>query len=440
MSDLDCNSNISEMDTSEIRLQAIDALAGLHHLPFHVHYLTIGTARSGKRPQELPEFDTFTLEAKGDDLRIRPKPDKEWRDALLEASREKMGPGELPLTPNAKALLDWLRRPGNSPASIKVNTLGKKAGFKGPGSYHRWEDYCREIGLKTDYHIQTGRERGSWGDAVIELTLHEKSEEDKPEEIDAENPHFAFNPTKISKEACDAFARLIEDVVMKSGDPRPGLDLIVYALSTHSALEKAWPATLNDREVGAYELARFLEKIRIAPCLMLVWSIPRHGDCWLVGCRPVDGLNWDTVRKKITGWRSFRGSRETFGLSESSALVLDWLLSLRPDQFTLRLSPQVSTAWEDEIGFKPEYHGTLRWMKLEAIADEINERTPYEVRVFSSKEASYHQSDCRLLFKCKPTGEELLLRQIQHFLLDNATIASESDIREWLTDLIRNNS
>jgi hypothetical protein len=143
------------------------------------------------------------------------------------------------------------------------------------------------------------------------------------------------------------------------------------------------------------------------------------------------------VRPKLAGWRAFKGSEETFGLSMGAALVLDWLLSLRPDQFLHRLSPLVSAAWEDEIGFKREYDGDKRGLLMESFADEIIERTPYDVRVLSNKEASYQHSDCRLLFKRKPTSEEQLVRQIRHHLLDHKTIASEAEVSEWLVQLIR---
>jgi len=426
------------MDTNALRAKVIDELSSLHHIPFYVHFLIIEIGQSGKLPRDLPEFETCTLKASGEAIHLRLKPEMEWRDALLEASREKVGPGELPLTPNARALLDWLQVPGNSPASIKVNTLGRKAGFKGLGSYDRWEDYCREINLKTGYHIRTNREHGSWGDAVIELTLMERSEDDASAAIHVPNPCFAYDTTKITKEACDAFSGMVEDIVMKFEDPKPGFDLLIYDLSTHSTLARAWPETLHAREVSGYELGRFLEKVRLAPCLKLVWSIPFQADRWLVACRPADGLDWDSVRRKLVEWRAFKGSLATYGLSKGTSLVLDWLLSLRPDQFVHRLSPPVASAWENEIGLKPEYDGTVRGMLLEAMADEINELTPYEVRVVASKDASYHQADCRLLFKRKPTSEALLVRQIRHYLLDHATLTSDDEIREWLNGLIRN--
>ncbi len=280
------------MDTSDIRATVVDTLANLHYVPFYVHFLTAEIKSPGKRAVELPEFESFTVQRTGEMLDLRLKPEMEWKDALLEASREKMGPGELPLTPNAKALFDWLRRPGNSPVSIKVNTLGKKAGFKGSGSYDRWEDYCREIDLKTGYHIETGKERGSWGEAVIDLALHEKSEEREPETTNAPNPHFDFDPTKITKEACDSFARMVEDTVMESDNPEKGFDLVIYDLSTHSALQNAWPATLNEKETDSYKLSHFLEKVRLAPCLRLSCSLPWRGDRWRIGCRPVEGLEW----------------------------------------------------------------------------------------------------------------------------------------------------
>ncbi|MCF7675299.1 MAG: hypothetical protein K9M97_08130 [Akkermansiaceae bacterium] len=423
------------MKTSETRERVIDILASLHHVPFHVNYLPTQIGSSCGKANRLPDFETFSLEAKGDDICIRPKAGIEWRDVLLEASIEKMGSEELPLTPNARCLLDWLRCPGNSPVSIKVNILGKKAGFRGSGSYSLWEDYCREIDLKTSYHIRTGRERGSWGGSVIELTLEEKSENNPTTGSDSPNPHFAFDPTVITKAACDAFARTVETTVMESKDPDPGLDLIVYDVATRRTLEQAWPASLEKSKVSAFELERFLRKVRLAPCLMLVWSIPYHGDRWLVGCRPTKGTDWSGIRKELIEWRAFKGSRETYGVGERTGLVLDWLLSLRPDQFTIRLSPPVSAAWEDEIGFKPEYDGKTRQLLLEAMADEINEQTPFEIRVLSSADASYHQSDCRLLFKRKPTSEEVLVRQIRHFLLDHAILASEAMVREWLTGL-----
>ena len=425
------------MDTNDIRAKVIDKLSSLHHLPFYVHFLIIEIGKPCKFPDDLPEFETCTLKAVGEAFHLRLKDGMEWRDALLEASREKVGPGALPLTPNARALLDWLQVPGNSPASIKVNTLGRKAGFKGPRSYNRWDDYCREINLKTGYHVLTNPEHGSWGDAVIELTLGEKSEDDVSDAIHPPNPCFAYDTTTITKEACDAFTKMVENIVIEYENPKPGNGLLIYDLSTHSALAKVWPETLHAREVSGFELERFLENVRLAPCLNLVWSIPFHADRWLVGCRPTDGLDWDTARRKLVEWRAFKGSLAIYGLSENTSLVLDWLLSLRPDEFVQRLSPPVSTAWEDEIGLESEYDGTVRGMLLEAMADEINEFTLYEVRVISSKNASHHQSDCRLLFKRKPTREDLLVRQIRHYLMDHATLTSEDEIRKWLNGLIR---
>jgi hypothetical protein len=425
------------MNTSDVRAAVVEKLAELHYVPFYVHFLTIDVKSQGKLPSQLPEFRSITLQATNEVLQLRLKPEMEWRDALLEASTEKMGPGELPLTPNARALLDWLNRPENSPVSIKVNTLGKKAGFKGSGSYHRWKDYCREIDLKTGFRIEIGKEHGSWGEAIIDLALHNKSEEQEPGNTNAPNPHFDFDPTKVTKEACDTFARILEDMVMVSANPENDLDLVIYDLSTHVTLQETWPATLNDRETDSYEVRQFLEKVRLAPCLRLTWSLPWHGDRWLIGCRPVEGTNWETVRQKLSEWRAFKGSQETFALSKSAALVLDWLLSLRPDQFLHRLSPPVAAAWENEIGLKMEYDSNKRGLLLESLVDEINERTPYELRVLPSKDASYQNSDCRLLFKRTPTAKEQLVRQIRHHLLDCGSNASEAQVSEWLDELTR---
>lgn len=426
-----------DMDANEIRTFVIDELSRLHYLPFYVHFKTIKLAHPGRKPKELPEFESFAIEPEGDELRIRLKPGMEWRDVLLEASHAKIGPDELPLTPNARALLDWLQRPGNSSVKIKVNTLGKKAGFAGIGSYDRWQDYCREIDLKTNFRVEVQSERGTWGGAVIELNLSENVALDDHKDADAPNPPFKFDPTIVSKEACDAFAKILEDTVISFDDPEPGRDFVVYDLSTHCELERVFPATFEDQEVNTHDLMRFLEKVRLAPCLRVAASVPWRGDRWLIGCRAAEGLDWRTVRTKIAEWRSYKGGTLTYGLSQSAGKLLDWLLSLRSDQFTDHLSPSVFMAWEDEIGFKNEYNDDLRRMKLEAMADEINEITPYNIRVFSGK-AAYHGFDCRLLFKHKPTGEDLLVRQIRNYLLDHNSGVAEADVRKWLAELVYN--
>ena len=86
------------MDTNDIRAKVIDKLSSLHHLPFYVHFLIIEIGKPCKFTDDLPEFETCTLKAVGEAFHLRLKAGMEWKDALLEASREKVGPGALPLT------------------------------------------------------------------------------------------------------------------------------------------------------------------------------------------------------------------------------------------------------------------------------------------------------------------------------------------------------
>jgi hypothetical protein len=386
-------------------------------------------------------FKTFLLELRDrerDHYGIQKRPSvaaalrdgSEWDQVFEEAWAGVENANESCLTDNALRLLNWIRGPKNPGSLVPVNKVGAQAGIRGTGSYALIRTFLEEIAFKCPYELDF-EVIGSWSDRRVRAKLHPKRSEKRPAKHD--NPVFSGKILGSDRSDWEAYARMVEDRVLCSDldDESP---CVLFSIHSRTELVRCLP-NLKDREdaePGA--LNDFLEKVRLARGLRVGSSLEdRAGAGWVLGAVLEKGWTWDRAMESIRERRNRQDPRTTYGLSGNAAKILEWIWSLHDHEMEMDMTPPVEPAARERIGMERLGSDPNSRAVLELMIEEINERTPYLLRLIPWKD--YARDYHRILVRKKSNREDDLVREIQILGIEKGVCVEAADARAALEGL-----
>lgn len=356
----------------------------------------------------------------------------EWDQAFRDAWQGIPNPNEWCLSDNAVRLLGWIRGSKNTGGFVDQNRIGKQAGLRGEWSYSRIETYLGEIAFKSPYRVDV--EKPSRHASEYKLKLGTK--EDQKRSADRVNPVFDGEVVRAPRESVEAFARMLETYV--NGTGLVG-DRHCVLLDIHSRdeLRRVFPDLTRHDNTSPSDMRKFLERVRLAPGLSVAATLSDDaGGGWRIGAALEEEWTWEGARESIKRKWERKDPRQAYGISDRAARIVEWIETLHENEMEDRMTPCVEPVAKEQMGIEHLAYEQNSGALLEVLVEEINDRTPYLLRLIPWTICSRIQH--RILVKKRdPDGN--LVRQIQVRALDKgialpAKVVEDALVRLWNWD------
>ena len=385
-------------------------------------------------------FDSFDLivtdrrrdcygNAQGVSIHARLKDNSEWDAALRHAWRDADSPNDWFLSDNALRMFSWLQSKKNTGEFSPENRIGAQAGLRGSGSYSKVETYLKEISLKSPYQV-TFEQKGRWhGD--YKARIEPKTDERKTEKFS--NPVFPGSLLASDRDSVLTYAQMILDGILKT-DIDETKDFLLFNIHSRASFLLALPDLATKDEFSPYEFKQFLSKVRLTHGLKVAATFSDSAsEGWQLGAVLEEGWTWDRARRVILEQRQRENPEKTYGLSSRAAKIFEWMLDLHDDEFELGMTPCVEAKAEEQMGIKGLAYNQNSEALLRLLVEEINEKTPYLLRLIPWKDCArdYH----RILLRRDPEGDEDLVRKIQIRGLDKGVHLTSLQVERMLREL-----
>lgn len=197
---------------------------------------------------------------------------------------------------------------------------------------------------------------------------------------------------------------------------------------------RALPAVAADAKQAPYELEQFLGDLRLPRVLRPAATLEDEaGVGWLLGAAHEEGWTWERVKESIREIRDRKDPCETYGLSRKAGKILNWIWSLHDDEIMMGMSPCVEDAARDQIGIEKLDYDQNSKVILQFLIEEINEKTPYALRIIPWHE--YPRGRHRILVRKKENQDDVISRIIQIRGLEKNVALSALVVEKTLRDL-----
>lgn len=362
---------------------------------------------------------------------------KEWKDVQDEVWKDSSLANPRRITDPSLKLFAWFREYTPSEDWLSETTISWKAGFKGRQGLVGSLLHELQSKLAPHFHFE---ERGSRWDrknpisyliridpeASIETPLVTKS---IPSSL---NPVFENHLHYFTKQDIDAWTDFIYDHLLKSTPS--GLDPVyVYWVDTAEELARVFPGlSPSGYSSGGSKLAEFFQSLRIIPEIVMEYDFDDGSDAWHLRVLPQE--NWKDTLKAIEDLRSKPTLKQRYGLNSHSAKLLEWIKGLPEKEFLQEWTPVVEDALEKEIGIKCPWNDRNFSAYIQLLIDEINDKTPYDLKIQPWKD--YSDWKTRIRFRKKESEESKIIQQIQFYGLQQGKLLKEQRIKELLTQLL----
>jgi len=362
---------------------------------------------------------------------------KEWKDVQDEVWKDSSLANPRRITDPSLKLFAWFREYTPSEDWLSETTISWKAGFKGRQGLVGSLLHELQSKLAPHFHFE---ERGSRWDrknpisyliridpeASIETPLVTKS---IPSSL---NPVFENHLHYFTKQDIDAWTDFIYDHLLKSTPS--GLDPVyVYWVDTAEELARVFPGlSPSGYSSGGSKLAEFFQSLRIIPEIVMEYDFDDGSDAWHLRVLPQE--NWKDTLKAIEDLRSKPTLKQRYGLNSHSAKLLEWIKGLTQKEFLQEWTPVVEDALEKEIGIKCPWNDRNFSAYIQLLIDEINDKTPYDLKIQPWKD--YSDWKTRIRVRKKESEESKIIQQIQFYGLQQGKLLKEQRIKELLTQLL----
>ena len=362
---------------------------------------------------------------------------KEWKDVQDEVWKDSPSANPRRITDPSLKLFAWFREHTPSEDWLSETTISWKAGFKGRQGLVGSLLHELQSKLAPHFHFE---ERGSRWDrknplsyliridpeASIETPLVTKS---IPSSL---NPVFENHLHYFTKQDIDAWTDFIYDHLLKSTPS--GLDPVyVYWVDTAEELARVFPGlSPSGYSSGGSKLAEFFQSLRIIPEIVMEYDFDDGSDAWHLRVLPQE--NWKDTLKAIEDLRSKPTLKQRYGLNSHSAKLLEWIKGLTEKEFLQEWTPVVEDALEKEIGIKCPWNDRNFSAYIQLLIDEINDKTPYDLKIQPWKD--YSDWKTRIRVRKKESEESKIIQQIQFYGLQQGKLLKEQRIKELLTQLL----
>lgn len=366
---------------------------------------------------------------------------KEWKDVQDEVWKDSPSANPRRITHPSLKLFAWFREHTPSEDWLSETTISWKAGFKGRQGLVGSLLHELQSKLAPHFHFE---ERGSRWDrknpisyliridpeASIETPLVTKSISSSL------NPVFENHLHYFTKQDIDAWTDFIYDHLLKSTPS--GLDPVyVYWVDTAEELARVFPGlSPSGYSSGGSKLAEFFQSLRIIPEIVMEYDFDDGSDAWHLRVLPQE--NWKDTLKAIEDLRSKPTLKQRYGLNSHSAKLLEWIKGLPEKEFLQEWTPVVEDALEKEIGIKCPWNDRNFSAYIQLLIDEINDKTPYDLKIQPWKD--YSDWKTRIRVRKKESEESKIIQQIQFYGLQQGKLLKEQRIKELLTQLLDSKS
>lgn len=145
--------------------------------------------------------------------------------------------------------------------------------------------------------------------------------------------------------------------------------------------------------------------------------------------------SWKASLKAIEDLRSQPTLQALYDLSNDSAKLLAWIESLDDEERLEEWTPIVEDAQEERIGLECPWNDDDNFPAyIQLLIDEINDKTPYDLKLQPWKD--YSDWKTRIRVRKKESEESKIIQQIQLYGLQKGKLLEEQRVRELLTQLL----
>jgi len=354
----------------------------------------------------------------------------EWMEVIKKAwTLLGRDPNRYFLSDAGALLLTWAEDPEHQKEFIKERSLSHKIGLRSQtGVLHRYFD---EVGRKSPMIIRFEKKGDSSSHPPLCYRLSLESKVAVPPSLESPNPVMDFKLERASKPEFDRVLDLVSDHLL---DRRPEGTVAVglYHIDTRRELKRCFPKECPEGFEPFSGLNEFFTKLPLPPEIQSKAALSGDEKAWTCILSPT--RTWSDAVNAIVRWRDRPSLQSLYGLSKDAALLLEWVRSLGPDRLKHGLSPIVEDCLLQEIGIRVPWEMENLAAYFAILTDEINERTPWDLRV---QPWNHHEHvKTRLRVKKRETAEADVVRQIQWLALEQGRAVAANEVAELLAKWI----
>jgi hypothetical protein len=377
-------------------------------------------------------YDSFSVavesEADGKEINvlIKLKEGAEWRSVWEEAWQLAATPNEHCLSDNAVKLLRWARSDKNTGEPIEQDRIMRQAQLR--GAYLQVRDCFREIQVKAEPLLAFDR-RMKGGPMVVRFC----KEPARYYEVGPLNPALGISVTKPKRPDLLRFKTWLYSEIRRIEFPNETTGLGVYEIADQKALRSCfseWPRGF----AWDSPLTEFFSAVQVMEGLKILTLFEQGLGPWIVVCRPSDGWTWSRVKAQLAERATELGPAKQYSLSADSALLFEWIRDLRPDQYLGNLTPVLEDCMERDIGLKPEWPKENLSAFFEMLAEEINAKTDFDLKLQPWQ--SYSTKSTRIRVGRKVSELDQVVRSIQVLAASHNKPLEGSQVRTAIESLL----
>ena len=369
-----------------------------------------------------------------DTLTIRIKSGCDWREMAQEAWSQVEHPNPRLLTKPAFEFFSWLKESGFPSEWIKDRTLSWKAGLRGKGGV--LDGYLRELRQKLGDGFCFESRGHKWGD-IFEHRIWIEGEVSLEGPVPRHEPPASLNPVvDLNVEHCDKkdfdhWKNFIHGYLRKI-KPTAKVPVCLIWIETRKEMNRVFPKLHVERYGPGSKLAEFWTQIPLHHEIALEYDFQDEAGAWFVNLLPK--TNWEITIPALEELAKRPTLKERFGLSSEAAKLLEWIESLKPEDFVGKWTPIVEDEQKKRIGLDCPWDKENFSNYLQFLVEEINEKTSYDLTLQPWREHSDWKT--RIRVSKKKSEEAQLVRQLQLYGLQKGKLLDEPKVREMLVKLV----
>lgn len=354
----------------------------------------------------------------------------EWMEVIEEAWKL-LGrdPNRYYLSDPGALLLTWAEDTENLKEFIKERSLSHKVGLRGQTRILR--PYFDEVGRKSPMILRFETKGDSYSHPPLCYRLSLESKVAVPPPLESPNPVMDFKMDRASKPEFERVRDLVYDHLLNRR-PEGTAAIGFYHIDTRRELKRCFPNECLSGRDAFSGLNEFFRKLPLPPEIQHKVKLSGDEKSWTCILSPT--RTWGDAVSAIVRWRDRPSLENLYGLSKDAALLLEWVQSLGPDRLWQGLSPIVEDCLLQEIGIRVPWKMENLAAYLAILTDEINERTPWDLRVQPWNHQQHVKT--RLRVKKRETAEADVVRQIQWLALQQGRAVAASEVVEQLAKWI----
>jgi Ankyrin repeats (3 copies) len=386
---------------------------------------------------------TFQLHYEGNEYRqtlesvkIQLKESSEWGGVIAESWKSADAPPPRFLTRPALDLFRWLKEEGFPKDWMKDRTLSWKAGLHGKLGVvenHLWE-LQQKLGDGFCFESRGTKWNGDgehriWIEGEVSLE-GPTPRRDIPKSL---NPVMDLDFNRCNKNDFDRWRDFVHRHLLES-KPVGTTPVYIFWIEKREELHRIFPHFTPSRYKPGAALVQFWDQVQLADSIRVECDFRGRATSWFLRVHPKE--NWEACLVQLEELARQPTLSDKYGLSAEAAKLLEWIESIRPEDYEGKWTPVVEEADEKEIGLVCPWDNDDNFPAfLQLLIDEINEKTPYALALQPWR--SHSDVTTRIRVEKKKSDEVQLIRQIQLLGLSQGKSWSEDRVRAILADLGR---